>query len=452
MKFVEERKNKIVTMGAYSQSFGKVVESCKLKAWFTIRNRKKAYDMNSKPLQVGICVKDLFSKSVEKYSRKREPKESIFTIEKEDYDLLVSEDPAILNNIVFLEEKYGIVSAGYKDKDEAADKAENSLLVARFNLKADGLSIPRKKSIEIKNDIIERYAEKENSDEKSRKFSASVRYEAHMLSKRVSVSRFVKNPGEICAYSETLRHTMRNGIELVGLFDLLLLKEDERGAYLEVINITTSHKLTEENNDLQSLIAAYLTANTYGMNVNFVRYSCRTGEQKSEFYYHKNAIAIGKILEDASSDARKVVEGEDKPRPSASPRCLECPFLDECSVKGTKIINTEDLMNEYLWASAKAKKAETALKEQREFSEEDIVMNGMKIEVRESRRRTIKNGNKKLSKKDLISLILSDGTAPDFIDNLDIEYSDQVLNKIEELGLTIDVGITSKIALVENKE
>lgn len=363
MEFIKEKKIKLVTMGTFSQSFGKSVEECKLKAWFTARDRKKAYNMDSRPLQVGICAKEGFAKNVAEFVG----------------------EPHLEN--------------------------------------------------------------------RSKAFSASVRYEGKMLLKRSPVFKFVDHPDNIMGYNKSLRFTLSCGVELLGLFDLFSLKENaDRGTYLEVLNITTSHTLSGEDRDIQSLIAAFLTAEMYGMNVNFVRYSCRTGERKEEFYYHKDALAAREILEDAAIEAKKMIESDDKPRPTASSKCLECPFLDDCTAKDNEVLCTEDLMNEYLWATAKAKQAETALKNLREFSEEDIVLGGMRIIIRESKRRTLKAGTKKLTKKDLINLILADGTASTFLEHMDIDYSNEVLDKAQELGLTIETGITSKIAITADKD
>lgn len=356
MKFIDEIEPK-VSLNTFSQSFGKLLETCKLRAWFTVRDRRKAYPEDNRAMQVGICTHELFAKKV-----------------------------------------------------------------AAF--------------------IGETHEENRSAD-----YSASVKYESKILMKRSFLDNIVSDPEDVYGFEKRASYTLSNGIQLVGVFDLLVLRQNEKGPYMEVYDLKTSHKLSKEDHDLQSLIYAFLAAVIYGMPVLFVKQSCRSGERKEEYYSYDDAMGIEELLEEASSRAKSIVESNEKPRASACAKCVECPFLDECTAQNNVSLELDDLMNEFQWLSAKTKSVEAELKELREASGTDLESNGHKVIRKETKRKTLKAGSKKLSKKDVLSLIIADGNIGSYLEDLDVAYSDRILEKMKDMGVDIDVSISKQIKI-----
>lgn len=278
-------------------------------------------------------------------------------------------------------------------------------------------------------------------------YPASVLFECMMLMKRADIKKIAPDPKAIVCFEKMFSYKLDNGIMLNGIMDLCVIKNFNGKAYMEVFDLKTSHKIDGEKKDLQGLIYAFLAATHFGMDIVFKKYSCRTGEISEDFYSVNDALAIKEFLETETSAIKEVIESPEMPKPKASGKCISCPFIEKCSIKHNENLDAESLMNTLQYSSAQAKRAENMLKELRAESKEDIEVNGFTLTEKEGKRKTVKAKGKRLTKKDVIYILLAEGNIGKYINSLDINIDEDVQSKLKELGVEIETSISKRFGV-----
>lgn len=282
-----------------------------------------------------------------------------------------------------------------------------------------------------------------------------VKFESKLMMQRINLDNIIEKDDVVLAVEEFHKHFLKNGIELVGIFDLVLLKQSTKGAYIQVFDLKTGHKVSKEV-DLQCMIYTLLANKIYpGLPINFVVYSAKTGDTWGKFFSPSEAEALEEIIEEYSSEVQKSVESEYKPIPKCSAKCVNCSFFKDCTAAQDFDDNDVDsLMNAMIYSKTRASQCEKKLKELREEQKDDkaiIASNGYSVDFKEYVIQRI--STKKTTKADLINLIAnSKGGLNEVISDVDIKLTDRVINIGKELGLEFKSSITRKIAITVSEE
>ncbi len=282
-----------------------------------------------------------------------------------------------------------------------------------------------------------------------------VKFESKIMMERINLDNIIEKGDEVIAVEEFHKHYLKNGVELVGIFDLVLLKQSTKGPYIQVFDLKTGHKVSKEV-DLQCIIYTLLAHKNYpGLPIHFTVYSAKTGDNWGKFFSSREASELEDIIEEYCDEVKATVESEYKPIPKCSEKCINCPFFKDCTAAQDYDENDVDaLTNALSWAQTRAKVITEQLKRIRAESKEDkaiISQNGFKIDYQEFIINRI--STKKTTKADLVNLIAnSKGGLNEVIDAVDIKLTDKVINKAKELGIEFKPSITKKLVISANSE
>ncbi len=326
-------------------------------------------------------------------------------------------------------------------------------LKAWFSLREK--TVESSKLMEIGKFTHELFAQRVSEDFKKEKYNVNTKgvapeviFESKVMMNRINLDNIIEKDDVVIAVEEFHRTFLRNKLELVGIFDLVLLKQSTRGPYIQVFDLKTGHKVTKEV-DLQCMIYTYLAAKIYpGLPINFVVYSAKTGDTWGKFFSAQEALDLESIIVDYSSEVKESVESEYKPMPKCSTKCVNCPFFEKCTAaQDFDETDIDSLTNALIYSKTRASAIEKRIKAMREEQKDDkdiITQNGYKISLNESVINAI--ATKKTTKADLIVLIAnSKGGLKEVIDSVDIKLTDKVVNLGKELGVEFKPRISKRV-------
>ncbi len=280
----------------------------------------------------------------------------------------------------------------------------------------------------------------------------SIMFQANQMIEKTSLSKIVEEGDEVIGVEQFAKHTLRNGIELIGIFDLILLKgANTNKPYIQIFDLKTSRKLDKEVN-LQCMIYVYLAAIMFpGLPIHFQVYSARTNDEWGRFFSERDALAMEDHLLEYSSEIKADVEGEYTPIAKASPKCQTCPFLSQC-VAG---LETEErdiaaITNQLQIAKVAAKIAEAKLKELLNNTDEPVLDTGTGFQI------TMKNSSypaikSKITKDNLKLLLASGDGLNSIIDSLDLKLTPKVIQKAMDLGIEFRDVCKQSFAIVSSE-
>jgi CRISPR/Cas system-associated exonuclease Cas4 (RecB family) len=283
-------------------------------------------------------------------------------------------------------------------------------------------------------------------DEEPYALYPEIKYEAKLLASRVDLKGLTYN-SEVIGYGMMMSEKLTSDMNLMALMDIVLLKDESTNPYIHMIDIKSGFKIDSEVTT-SVMITAYILAKKYGLPVLFSYYSARTGKQWEKLFSYNEAISFKDDLEKQAIAIKTVIEDEESPegKPSTD-KCLICPFLENCYAKDLDETNQESLMNKYQLASAMAKYTQEQLKALRNANDKPVEISGYKVDFSESE--TIAIATPKVTKKDIILLLAKTGNLNTILSDIDIKYTDKVVNAAKELGIDFKKRINRKISIKE---
>jgi CRISPR/Cas system-associated exonuclease Cas4 (RecB family) len=302
----------------------------------------------------------------------------------------------------------------------------------------------------------ELFAQKVVEEHMNKKYKVNIKgidptviYESKVMLSRLNLDTIIEKDDTVIAVEEFHKVFMKNGLELVGIFDLVLLKQSSKGPYIQVFDLKTGYKLAKEV-DLQCMIYAYLAAMTYpGLPVLFTTFSSRNGDTWGKFFSEKEALSLGDIIENFSGEVKEIVEDEYRPVSKPSPNCLHCPFFDEClAAQNSDETNILLTMEEYQKTKNRLKQLETILKNFRASSSEDKAIEAGQYLVDYSESLSTAIATKGTTKDDLKVLIAnSKGGLNQILDSIDIKLTDKVIALAKEHGVEFKPKSTKRLVI-----
>lgn len=301
--------------------------------------------------------------------------------------------------------------------------------------------------------IVEEYLNKTYKINK-KGIDPTVIYESTVMLSRLNLDTIIEKNDTVIAVEEFHKVFMKNGLELVGIFDLVLLKNSPKGPYIQVFDLKTGYKLAKEV-DLQCMIYAYLAAMIYpGLPILFTTFSTRNGDTWGKFFSEKEALSLGDIIENFSGEVKEIVEDEYRPVSKPSPNCLNCPFFDEClSAQNSDETNILLTMEEYQKTKNRLKQLESVLKSFRTSSKEDKAIEAGQYVIDYSESISTSIATKGTTKNDLKVLIAnSKGGLNQILDSIDIKLTDKVISLAKEHGVEFKPKTTRRLTIKDCNE
>lgn len=296
--------------------------------------------------------------------------------------------------------------------------------------------------------IVEEYLNKKYKVN-TKKIDPTVIYESKVMLSRLNLDTIIEKGDTVIAVEEFHKVFMENGLELVGIFDLVLLKNSPRGPYIQVFDLKTGYKLAKEV-DLQCMIYAYLAAMTYpGLPILFTTFSARNGDTWGKFFSEKEALSLGDIIENFSNEVKETVEDEYRPVSNPSPNCLNCPFFEDClAAQNSDETNVLLTMEEYQKTKNKLKQLEAILKNFRASSKEDKPIEAGQYLIDYSESISTSIATKGTTKDDLKVLIAnSKGGLNQILDSIEIKLTDKVIALAKEHGVEFKPKSTKRLII-----
>lgn len=272
----------------------------------------------------------------------------------------------------------------------------------------------------------------------------SIMFEAEEILRKTNVNRIVEGT-EIIGFEETAETMLPNGMTLIGVFDLIMLVEDEiLGPYVQVFDFKTSFVVKKEI-DNEAIFYAYLAAEKYGLPVTFTRYSGRTGDMWGHFFPYERAMALAPLIVPYAEEIRDVIESPEEPFPEAGPHCDGCPFFDTCYAKEYDLDDVRQLVTFHQLAKVQVKRTGEKIKNFRLENQTAIETEEFVIDMKETRSNAI--ATKGVTKKDLLLLFAKSGKLDQILESLDMKITDEVIQKAEDFGLSFKEKVTRSLSI-----
>lgn len=274
------------------------------------------------------------------------------------------------------------------------------------------------------------------------------RFKADVMLSRLNL-QYIIEPGDVVLDVESMQKSyLDNSIELIGIFDLVLLKHNNGNPYIKIFDLKTGRKVEKEI-DLQCMIYVYLAALIWpGFDISFSTYSAMTGDSWGKYFLEKEALSIKNYLIDYSSKIKADMESVYMPlaKPDSS-KCGNCPYFDICT-NSCEPESVDYWMTEYQKALTNTKIAKEKLKEIRLNSSEKVVSNTCHyVDFSES----VSNGfaNRSISKKDLLVMLASRRSGLEsIIDSLELNLTEQVISIAKsEFGIPFKTNIRTNLEI-----
>ncbi len=278
--------------------------------------------------------------------------------------------------------------------------------------------------------------------------SPAIKYEGDLLLNRMNVNAILKE-SQILGYDLLDSVILKNGLNLMGSINLILMKEDpKQGPYLQVFLLKSGFKVSKVV-DNEAIIYTYIVAKKYGLPVLFTRYSVRSGDEWGKFFTHKEALELEEGLIQYSSELKEMIESDERPEPCAGGHCTECPFLQKCKANELDETNLPELVNKYQWAAAYTKNLQERIKDFVAEREEPIEVKGYAVAMKESVSKAIKTKN--ITKQDLLVLFAKSGKLNLILDSVDLKITDTLIMRAkEEFGIEFK-DVSRRSLMIETK-
>lgn len=274
------------------------------------------------------------------------------------------------------------------------------------------------------------------------------RFKADVMLSRLNL-QYIIEPGDVVLDVESMQKSyLPNGIELIGIFDLVLLKHNNGNPYIKIFDLKTGRKVAKEI-DLQCMIYVYLASLIWpGFDISFSVYSAMTGDTWGKYFSEKEALSIKDYLLDYSSKIKVDMESVYMPLAKAdSTKCRKCPYFDICG-NAAEPESVDYWMTEYQKGLVITKIAKDKLKEIRQNASEKVVSSSCHyVDFSES----VSNGfaNRSISKKDLLVMLASRRSGLEsIIDSLDLNLTEQVVSIAKaEFGIPFKTNIRTNLEI-----
>lgn len=272
------------------------------------------------------------------------------------------------------------------------------------------------------------------------------RFKADVMLSRLNLQYIIEPGDEVLDVESMQKCYLPNGIELIGIFDLVLLKHNNGKPYIKIFDLKTGRRVTKEM-DLQCMIYLYLGALIWpGFDISFTAYSAMTGDTWGEYKTEAEALSIGSYLIDYSSKIKLDMESIYMPLSKCDGnKCIKCPYFDMCD-NSAEPESVDFWMREYQKGVTITKLAKEKLKEIRHNSSEKVISDtGHYVDFSESVSTAF--ANRSITKKDLLVMLSSRVAGLEsIIDSLDLNLTEQVVSIAKaEFGIPFKVNIRTNL-------
>lgn len=276
-------------------------------------------------------------------------------------------------------------------------------------------------------------AQGENFKVSSRGLKPATKYEGDMLIKRMNPASIIGD-GEIFSYDTMESTLLRNGVNLIGSINLMVMRKDPKyGSYMHVFLLKTGFRAVKEV-DTEALLYTFIVAKKYKMPVLFTRYSARSGDEWGQFFSLEDALALEDGLTTYTTEVKDTIESEEKPELCASGLCVQCPFINKCPAKDLEELNLSDLVNKYQRSLAQSKVLKEKIQTFVGDREEPLETNGFSIGMKSSVSKAVKT--KGIKKQDLLAMFAKAGKMNLILDSVELKLTDNLIMRAkEEFGI-----------------
>ena len=274
---------------------------------------------------------------------------------------------------------------------------------------------------------------------------------------------YLYNGMEVLGVEESISFEVskvREGFRFNGRFDVVSYLTINNQKYVVVDDFKSGFQISKKV-DNEALIYAFAAYKQYNLPVIFRRIGLRNGKT----WEHEFSIQTLKNMEDRIIFKVKYwkeeMEGELTPEYTPGSHCLYCPYLTKC--QGRKdISNMNKKFKASIWAKQYAKVMEAEVKaaaaevmshaEIPEVGSESILLpflgNRYGAVAKTSESYGLKG--RKLKKSDIIKLLIDTGEIDNFIDTLDIKFSAELSEKLNDVfKIPMKKTVRTAISLVE---
>ena len=236
------------------------------------------------------------------------------------------------------------------------------------------------------------------------------------------------------------------GFKLIIKPDAVAYGEIDKNPYMFIYEWKSGFNMTTEV-DNEAIVYAYGAYKKYGLPIIFNRVNLRTGKIFSHEFSAQSLVDLEPMLISLMKRYKRDMEDEILPEFTPGGHCQYCPFISEC--EGRKYVSSlRHKQKAAIWAKELAKKYEAEVKAAAKVvldnteitSDTEVLLPFLdnKYGVVADTSKSYQLATRKVSKKDLISLIKDSGYFEEFIDSMDLKITE---NQAEILKENFDIPV-----------